>query len=306
MKNADLPLSAEFVHNIQNAFGAAGLAWLAELPSRLEQAARKWDLSLGEPFQLSYNYVCAAQRADGSQVVLKLGVPNRELISEMKALRLFNGDGVCRLLEEDEDQAMFLLERLRPGEMLAALEDDAARTEIAAGVMLHLWQNPPEPAGFIQLREWFAELNGLRPRYQGGTGPFPRWLVEQVQALLPGLFSDPQADCLLHGDLHHFNILSSGRGWLAIDPKGVIGPRGYEAAPFLLNPIPDWPYRPEALRQTGRRLSILSERLGLPRELLRDWGLCHTLLSAWWDLTLQDTGCDYALACADLLARASI
>jgi streptomycin 6-kinase len=198
---------------------------------------------------------------------------------------------------------MFLLERLRPGEMLVTLENDDERTEIAAGVMQRIWRTPPETEGFIKLSEWFAELDGLRPRYQGGTGPFPKTLVERVESLLPELFADPQPPILMHGDFHHFNILSSERGWLVIDPKGVIGPRGYEVTPFLTNPIPDWPYRPEALRQTKRRIDIFRERLGWRRETIRDWGICHCLLSGWWDLTPDDTGIDYSIACAELLMQ---
>lgn len=299
-------LPREFLHNIHNAFGEAGKNWLTDLPALLDEAAQKWNLRLGAPLLLSYNYVCAVTRADDTEAVLKLGVPNRELRSELNALRLFAGDGACRLLEADDDRYMFLLERLRPGQMLAELEEDEARTQIAAGVMQNLWRTPPQQDGFIRLSEWFNELNGLRPRYQGGTGPFPQALVERVEALLPGLFAGSQPEILMHGDFHHFNVLSSERGWLAIDPKGVIGPRGYETGPLLMNPVPDWPFRPDALRQTARRIAILSERLGLERETLRDWGLCHCLLSAWWDLTPEDTGIDYSLACADLMARARI
>jgi streptomycin 6-kinase len=296
-------LPSDFLHNIHNAFGEAGQKWLRDLPSLLDEAAQKWDLTLGEPLLLSYNYVCAATRADGCEVVLKLGVPNRELLSELKALRLFNGDGACGLLEADDDRYMFLLERLRPGEMLVMLDDDEGRTNIAAEVMQRIWRTPPETEGFIKLSEWFAELDGLRPRYQGGTGPFPKTLVERVESLLPELFADSGPHVLMHGDFHHFNILSSERGWLVIDPKGVIGPRGYEVTPFLTNPIPDWPYRPESLRQTERRIAILGERLGWARETIRDWGICHCLLSAWWDLTPDDTGIEYSIACAELLMQ---
>ena len=51
-----------FVNNIIQAFGEAGRRYLADLPDLLTGAARRWDLTLGEPFLLSYNYVCAATR----------------------------------------------------------------------------------------------------------------------------------------------------------------------------------------------------------------------------------------------------
>jgi streptomycin 6-kinase len=299
-------LPSDFLHNIRNSFGAAGEQWLADLPSLLAEAAEKWNLTLGEPLLLSYNYVCAAKRADGTDVVLKIGVPNREFISELTALRHFDGDGAARLLEADDEKYMFVLERLKPGKMLVSLDDDEKRTEIACDVMSRLWRPAPQGLPLIQLSDWFKGLSKLRPRYAGGTGPFPKTLVERVESLLPELFSTSCSPCLIHGDFHHFNILSSERGWLVIDPKGVIGPPEYECGPLLTNPIPDWPYLPDAVRQTGRRIAILSKRLGFPRERIRDWSLCHCLLSAWWDLTDNDTGGEYSLACAEMIASAKM
>jgi streptomycin 6-kinase len=299
-------LPSDFTRNIHNAFPGQGEQWLANLPSLLDEAACKWDLTLGEPLLLSYNYVCAAKRADGTDVVLKIGVPHREFTSELTALRHFNGDGAVRLLEADDKKCMFVMERLKPGEMLASLKDDEKRTEIASDVMLKIWRTAPQGLPLIQLSDWFGELSKLRPRYGGGTGPFPKKLVERVESLLPELFATSRQNCLIHGDFHHFNILSSERGWLIIDPKGVIGPSEYECGPLLLNPIPDLPYKPEAARLTERRIAILSERLGFSRERIRDWGICHALLSAWWDLAEDNTGGEYSMACAEMIASAKI
>ena len=295
-----------FLRNIHNTFGEQGRQWLDRLPGLLPEAADKWDLTIGAPMLLSYNYVTAAQRSDGSAAVLKIGVPNREFTSELCALRFFNGDGCARLLEADDQKFMFLLERLDPGLMLAELKDDDLRTHIACDVMTHLWRPAPEGQPFIKLSDWFAELRRLRPRFDGGSGPFPQKLLERVEKLIPELFASSAPPVLMHGDFHHFNVLSSGRGWLAIDPKGVIGPPEYECGPLLMNPIPDLPYRPDAIRQTERRIAILEERLGFPRERIRDWALCHALLSAWWDLREDGTGAEYSLACASMLEQAVI
>ena len=75
--------------------------------------------------------------------MLKMGVPNRETISEMAALRLFNGEGACRLLECDEERYWMLLERLNPGVMLPRWRDDEEATHIAAEVMKKIWRPIP-------------------------------------------------------------------------------------------------------------------------------------------------------------------
>jgi streptomycin 6-kinase len=107
---------------------------------------------------------------------------------------------------------------------------------------------------------------------------------------------------LLHGDLHHHNVLSSGRGWLAIDPKGVIGPAGYEVGPFLVNPTPEFARRPDLPTLMERRVEILAEHLGLEQRAVRGWGLVYAVLSAWW--TIEDRGSEVGgvMRCASVLA----
>jgi streptomycin 6-kinase len=102
---------------------------------------------------------------------------------------------------------------------------------------------------------------------------------------------------LLHGDLHHWNILTSEREpWLALDPKGVVGEPGYEIGPLLLNPT----LQPGHV--LARRIDQLAEELGLDRERLLGWGLAHAVLSAWWSVEDHGHGWEEAITCAELLA----
>jgi streptomycin 6-kinase len=299
-------LHSNFIRTIQTTFGEDGRKFLVDLPALIDEASRRWNLTNIQPVpNLSYNFVAFAL-SGGQSVVLKIGVPNRELASEMAALRLFDGKGAVRLLNADEAHAAFLLERIRPGEMLATLEDDDQATHIAADVMLNLWRPAPADASFIRLLDWFKELEKLRPAFDGGTGPFPGKLIEEVEELLPRLFAESSPPLLIHGDLHHFNILSSEQhdaGWLAIDPKGVIGPAAYEVGPLLINPMPDFLNGSNPNIQIERRIAILSERLGFSRQIIRDWGLCHAVLSTWWDMSPDGSGGQYSMVCAKLIQQ---
>jgi streptomycin 6-kinase len=285
-----LDLSPQFIRNIKVSF-PEGSGWLERLPALLDQAAKRWDLVLGEPFLLSYNYVCAVTCRDGRPAVLKIGVPNRELTSEINTLRLYNGQGACRLLKADADQGMLLLERLYPGTMLAEMRDDDQATEIAADVMRSFHRPAPQQEGFLSLRGWFDGLKKLRPLFGGGTGPFPESSFQLAEGLIHDLFAEEAPPVLLHGDFHHYNILSSGGGWRIIDPKGVIGPAEYEVGPLLLNPFDRPPLtETDAIRQTQRRIAILSERLGFDPARLRLWAICHSVLSAFWDMAEDGSG----------------
>jgi len=315
-------LPVDFVQNILNGFGDEGRRWLERLPDLISEASRRWKLAAVNPVpKLSYNFVAFARRGD-EDVVLKIGVPDRESASGMMALKCFAGSGAVRLLETDEESGAFLLDRIKPGKMLSTLEDDDQATNIAADVMLKLWQ-PLEPSGlpldgeqhasglhnsFIKLTDWFAGLDRLRPTFNGGTGPLPEKIISRVEQTLPQLFAGSGPPRLIHGDLHHFNILSSQHGtatpgWLAIDPKGVVGPAEYEVGPFLINPMPAFLNGSDPQAQSERRIAILSERLGCPRQRLQDWGLCHAVLSAWWDMTPDGKGGDYSIQCAEIFAN---
>jgi streptomycin 6-kinase len=106
----------------------------------------------------------------------------------------------------------------------------------------------------------------------------------------------------MHGDFHHYNILLSERGWLVIDPKGVIGPVGYEIGPLMLNPWNSILDRISFKAQTERRVRIISERLGWDRKSIINWATAHAILSAWWDMQPDGTGGEYSLWCAEVFA----
>lgn len=299
-----MKLPPDFVRNIRSAFGKAGEQWLTDLPSLLAEAANKWHLTLGPALPLSYNYVTMAKRSDGLDVVLKIGVMNQEVESELTALRYFAGEACVHLLEADDEKCMFLLEQLKPGEMLASVKDDEKRTHIACDIMTELWRPAPDDASLIRLTDWFTAYSKLRTRFDGTSGPIPKALFERAEELISKLFAQAGPSFLIHGDLNHFNILSSGSRWLAIDPKGVIGPPEFECGPLLINPWPYLAYQHDAIKITRRRMDIFNERLGFPRELTRDWGFCHAILSVCWDLAEDGTGGEYSLACAEIIWRA--
>ena len=66
-----------------------------------------------------------ALREDGTPTVLKLSFPgDKEFATEATALAVFDGRGICGLLEFDPTRGAMLLERLQPGAPLTTIEDD--------------------------------------------------------------------------------------------------------------------------------------------------------------------------------------
>lgn len=284
------PLSEELSDRIKRTFGQAGNAWLEHFPSTLDQLLQRWSLSIERQFpDLSYNYVAQARRSDGKPVVLKIGVPNPELTTEIDALSYFNGHGAVTLLDADPEIGALLLERILPGNPVLELDDDERATAIAAGVIRKLHRPAPAHFHFPTVAQWGRGLERLRTSFDGGTGPFPQDLVERAEWNLRELVGSQSAPVLLHADLHHWNILASRRShWLAIDPKGLIGEPEYEAGAWLRNPIPVLLEYPDTRQTMLRRLDQFVDLLGFDRDRMIAWSLYQSVLAAWWSYEESD------------------
>ncbi|HEY7355473.1 MAG TPA: aminoglycoside phosphotransferase family protein [Ktedonobacterales bacterium] len=288
--------------------GEEGERWIQSLPSILATCEERWNIAIGAPFpNLSYNYVASATRADGSPVVVKVCLPTGEFPEESEALRLFDGRGMVQLLECDADNETMLLESLQPGTLLSSVEDDETATSIAASVMRQFWRPVPAQHSFPTISDWGRGFVRLRDHYAGGHGPFPPRLLEEAETLFAELSASMDAPVLLHGDLHHDNILAARRlPWLAIDPKGLVGEPAYETGALLRNPLPQLLQTHQPVRILARRIAQLAEELALDRARIRGWALAQAVLSAWWNV--EDDGLigSNAIICAELLASISM
>lgn len=291
-----------FIRNIVGMKGDAGRKWLASIPERLKDYEGKWSLKVFEPFALSYNYVAPAERADGTLAVLKLSFPeDSEFTSQIEALKLFDGNAAIRLLEEDRRNGAVLLERVMPGLTLDQLGEEEA-TQIAAQVAKQLWKPAVKNDALIPLEQWYQGFERLRQRFNGGTGPLPESIVTQGQNLFSELLKTTTTPMLIHGDFHHFNILySEQRGWLTIDPKGVIGDPLYDTSVFLYNPFPGLLERPDVSQILETRIRIFSEAFGAKPERIIQWGIAQAVLSAVWSVEDNADDCNYTITCARLL-----
>jgi len=209
-------------------------------------------------------------------------------------LRYWNGGGAVRLYEADEKA--LLLERATGSRSLMAMATSGRDTETAeilaeAVARLHALRPSEIPAQLTPLQEWFSSLYAhetLMP------------LLGRCAAVARNLLTTERDIGPLHGDLHHDNVLDGGqRGWLAIDPKALIGERTYEVANLLGNPFPhaDIVHRPDRMQ---RLAALYSAKLGLDVRRVLAFALAHAGLSASWHI---EEGSDpaYRLRCAEIL-----
>jgi streptomycin 6-kinase len=248
--------------------------------------------------------VCAVTCGDGTPAVLKLGMPGAgSLVLEALALDAYGGRGAVRLLRADRDREILLLERITPGDRLRDLvpHRDTEATAVAAGVARRIRTAPPPGCGLPELLSTLTRaFDGYAARH-GSTGPLPLDLVVRAGGLARELCASAAESVVLHGDLHHDNILRSDRdGWLAIDPHGVRGDPGYDIGALLYNPGPD--DRDEALTAlVPARVEQLAEALAMPVDRVVAWGFVKAVLSDVW--TVVDSPAHFSSSRALDVAR---
>ncbi|MBM4212078.1 MAG: streptomycin phosphotransferase, partial [Gammaproteobacteria bacterium] len=110
----------------------------------------------------------------------------------------------------------------------------------------------------------------------------PNHYLQIARQLRDQLLKTAALDVLLHGDLHHDNILLNGDNWLVIDPKGVIGEPAYQVAAFIRNPIPELMHHADATTIIHNRITRFAAALELPSQRILDWCFVQAVLSWVW------------------------
>ena len=235
---------------------------------------KRWGLTPdGDPIATPSSRLLPVRR-DRVSAMLKIASSDEERRGGA-LMSLWNGVGAARVLARDDDA--ILLERAEGRRSLAELakngrDDEASRVICEVVTKLHA-ARIESTEGLCGLPEWFRELQPAAARHGG--------ILLQAAAAAQELLATPRDIVALHGDIHHDNILDFGeRGWLAIDPKGLLGERGFDYANIFCNPR-------EIARNPGRlsrQASIVAEASGLERARLLQWSLAYAGLSASWRL----------------------
>lgn len=188
----------------------------------------------------------------------------------------WSGDGAARVLGHEGDA--LLLERALGGGSLVQMartgrDDEASRILCAAAGRLHAPRSAPPPE-LVPLERWFRALEPAASAHGG--------ILARAAAAARELLAAPEDVVVLHGDIHHGNVLDFGaRGWLAIDPKGLVGERGFDFANLFCNPDLEMAAAPGRL---ARQAHVVAAAAGLERGRLLTWILAYAGLSAAWSL----------------------
>lgn len=253
------------------------------LQERVEERVGEWGVVVHTTRETPSSFIVFGTR--GAQgVVLKV---IREMDDEWRSgdvLRAFDGEGVVRVYEQTE--GAFLQERLQPATALADIAlngRDEHATDIIADVIRRMSHSPGVLAGCATVFDWGTGFQRYR---ESGDRLIASELVNQGERVYVGLAMSQRHVRLLHGDLHHYNVLlDSERGWIAIDPKGVVGELEYEVGAALRNPFesPELFASPATIET---RIARFEAELELNSERALAWSFAQAVLSAIW--TVED------------------
>ena len=227
-----------FKEKIINIYGEKGEVWIKDLPRIINLCIEKWSLTeLKEADDLSYNFIMLGKSAHYGDVAIKIGVPHPEFNTELKALELYGGKNIIKCYDADLNLNAMVLERVRPGDNLTSLEGLDNQLNIAADLIHKLPIVVKDGHGFPSYSDWIKRAF-KRARDENKVGDKMLYFMDEVEKLYGELEAYNYNKVLLHGDLHHWNILKDrDSGWKVIDPKGVIGIAPMESARFIDNHI---------------------------------------------------------------------
>ena len=290
-----------FKRKARRQFGQAGPSWVEELPALLLRCIERWRLSDCQPLDhLSINLVCTARSPVYGEVVLKIQGPHSERFTEMTALELYAGQNACQCLECDRDWAVMLLERIRPGNNLRSLPSKEEQLAIGTEMVRLLPIPLHDPFNLPSYRDWVTRaFTTVRRHYN------PDETLKAMMGAAWELFLeiDDSRRFLLHGDLHHDNILSSAEGkWKVIDPQGVVGSPVFECGRFIENHVIE--DDGVDLEAAVKAIEYMSDRLMQPeRRVAAAFYILH-LLSTCWGFEMnysQEEISQGVQGCADIL-----
>jgi streptomycin 6-kinase len=260
-------------------YGEKGRLWLASLPALIEKLADKWEISeIHLMTNLSYNYVVSGIR-HATPVILKIGNPVAfdSAVVAREAAALISLAGPCvKIIAQDDHVGALLLERLLPGTMLKELfpERDTEAINVTSALIKEFECCQNLSPLFLAVGDILTVLDKDWPPLQHH--------VLKARSLRTSLLATTSNHVLLHGDLHHENILLHGSTWRVIDPKGFVGDPAYECGAYIRNPFPELLACPDMLTIIKRRIRMFADLLNVDEGRIAQWTYVQAVVAACW------------------------
>jgi streptomycin 6-kinase len=253
----------------------SGQKWIDSIPCLIEHLISIWNVEnlsvVDEDF--STNLVIKGFQKT-IPIVVKLIFDSKEYINQKNSMVFYRGKGMVSLINFNDAHQALLMECVEPGFPLSSDPMGISDVNIASALMKKLHECP------IQDDHQFKDLTSIISRLENVNHDFYPHHINKAQILSHDLMHSQNHQVLLHGSLHHFNILSSHHhGWIAIDPNGCVGDPAFEPGAFIRNPITGYHAYPNDLKpMLVNRINGFAFNLNLSKERIMKWAYVQAVI----------------------------
>ncbi len=230
----------KFKNNIVNIYGVKGAKFVQDLDLICHEVKTENDIDNLEPVgEWTYHaiYKCVF---NGKDAIVKLGIDYNELLGEINYLENFS-DGIGPIIYKSNQKPAYYIMEYIYGEDLSCLDSENEKCEIFVNILNNL--RSADTKEFKTFIEYQTDLK-YKSKY------ISKDKIDKSLAII-NKYYDSSNLFLLHGDLHHYNIINKR----FIDPKGIIGNKIFELGPFLRNELDNI----EHLSEKAKILASLTE-----------------------------------------------
>ena len=252
-------------------------AFFTKAEARLNKYTNQWQLTqVNYIYTYTLNLLFECNSALYGPCVLKMCVPGPEVATEINCLRAYDGRGYVKLWDYSLEDDILLLERVTPGNQIWDIADYKERARLMANVIKNLPFIPCKQGDYPTYRTWMEDIHSKLTKMGGMDDAL--FYLDGALRIYDELKQRYSRSCLLHGDMHHENLLLNRQGsYTIIDPKGVVDNPVMETARFLMNE--ELPCKTEKIHEI---VSIMSPIIGIPEaDMLKSMYIDAALGNCW-------------------------
>jgi len=268
-----LELPESFKIKTINRYGKLGQEWLDNIDNIIDQYTKQFELENIELAEKSnVNLVVFATSRQFGEVVMKLCSPTST--REINIMQQYSENYVPKCYYSNLDERIMILERLSPGYSLRHLENLEDRIKVFSDLSNHLFIPANGTENFLTFEEIFEK----RMQYLSENKHLFSdilWMFDIAQNLYEKIQNMNLPKYILHGDLHHKNILKARENWKAIDPHGIIGERVFETSQFIRSELKISTLEKDKINEI---VSLLSAYFGEDKTLILEALYVYTLV----------------------------
>lgn len=229
-------LSDKFKTKTINRYGQKGSDWLNSIDNIIDKYKKQFMLNnIRLVDKISINIVLFAESPKLGNIVIKIGVPDRTIISEIYTIKYYSPNYFTKCYYYSIEDRVIILDRISPGYDLTILDNFEDRLKIFTNIANNLLipvENINDKKQFSTFYDRFKSK--IEYAYQNKSNYSDIfWMLDKANKIYYKICKMNLPKYLLHHDLHHKNILKSEDGWKAIDPHGVIGEKVIELLQFI-------------------------------------------------------------------------